>query len=92
MYNYAVRDFSSSMISEGLQHIRPGDELIEVSIDGTNFYGSECRGVSLPLLVQSVAPGGHFKVYVRNKDNLTNFPARGQDRNSFIEITKARPG
>jgi hypothetical protein len=92
VHNYAIRDFTPSMTREGLDYIRPGDELIEVSVDGSNFYGSETRGDKLPLLVQNVAPGESFNVYVRNKETPTEFPTRGQARNGYIEIKRARPG
>ncbi len=92
VYNYPINDFSHSVANEGLAHIRPSDELIEVSIDGGVFYGSELRGHGLPLLVRNVAPGESFNVYVRNKDNEGVSALEGQERNSYVEIIKARAG
>lgn len=92
VYNYPINDFSHSVANEGLAHIRPSDELIEISVDGSIFYGSERRGRGLPLLVRNVAPGESFEVYVRNKDNEGVSALKGQERNSYVEIIKARAG
>jgi hypothetical protein len=92
VYNYTINDFSYNLEHEGMQYVRPGDELIAISTDGINFYGSECRGDELPLLMRNVAPGEWFNVYVRNKDNLADVSLRGQDRISYIEVKKTKAG
>lgn len=92
VYNYAKTDFAHSMNNEGLEHIRTSDELVEISIDGVNFFGSNTRGTSLPLLVRNVGPGGSFEIQVRNREQSGTTATEGQERVSFLEVTKARPG
>jgi len=92
VYNYAKSDFSHSLQNESLAHTRPSDELIEISTDGVNFYGSDTRGFSLPLLVRNVAPGEGFKVYIRNKEQDGVIALEGQERTSFLQIIKSRSG
>jgi len=90
VYNYAKSDFSYSLENEGLEQIRPADELIELSSNGVDFYGSETRGTSLPLLYRDVPPGGSFQVYVRNKEVEGTTSKDGQSRTSHLEVMKAR--
>lgn len=92
VYNYAKSDFTHSIQNQELEHIRASDELVEISLDGVNFYGSEARGTELPLLVQNVVPGQRFNVYVRNKEQEGTTSLEGQERLSYLEIIKARAG
>lgn len=92
VYNYPKTDFTNSIENEGLEHIRPPDDLVEISVDGTNFYGREARGDELPLLVRNVGPGDSFNVYVRNKSVPGQVARDRQGRTSFLEILKARAG
>lgn len=88
LFNYPVYDFSSSIINPDLQHARPSDDLIEISMDNIEFFGNEKRRLGLPILIRDVAPNETFKVYVRRKELSSNFLDTGQDRNSFIHIMK----
>ena len=63
--------------------------MIEISVDGINFYGSGDRGVNLPLLVGEVAPGESFEVYVRNRDNASSGTASDKNRMSYVEIVRS---
>jgi len=92
VFNYAINDFSYSMENEGVRSPRPGDELIEISLDGVNFYGSETRGDALPLLARNISPGGTFNIYVRSRACLEDIASEGQERVSYLEIKKARSG
>jgi hypothetical protein len=89
VFNYSKSDFSYSLVNQGLQHVRPSEELIEISVDGVNFYGSGTRGINLPLLVGEVSPGESFDVYVRNRDNSTATQATDKNRTSFVEIVRS---
>jgi hypothetical protein len=92
VFNYAKSDFTHSIQNEGLEHIRSSDELIEISLDGVNFYGNESIGDGLPLLFQTVGPGEKFNVYIRNKAQEGVTAVDGQERTSYLEVVKARPG
>lgn len=92
VYNYAKSNFSHSINNQSLEHIRPSDDLVEISLDGVNFYGNASRGTELPLLVQNVAPGQKFNVYVRNKQQEGTTSLEGQERLSYLEVIKARAG
>ena len=92
VFNYAKSDFSHSINNETLEQIRPSDELIEISIDGVNFYGSNTRGTNLPLLVRNIDPGAEFKVYIRNRQQQGTTSLEGQERSSFLQIVKSRAG
>ena len=92
VYNYPRSDFSHSLINEGLEHIRPSDDLVEISVDGITFYDTSSRGHELPLLVRNVAPGQAFQVYIRNKELEGALITKGQSRTSFVEILRALPG
>lgn len=88
VYNYAVYDFSHSLENEApLVPVR-ADELIEISVNGTDFWGSSAQGHGLPIPVQAVQPGGEFTVYIRHKEQLAARPTAGQERTSYIDILK----
>lgn len=89
VFNYSKSDFASSLEKQGLQHVRPSEELIEISVDGVNFYGSGDRDTNLPLLVGEVEPGESFEVYVRNRDNSSGVQATDKNRTSFVEIVRS---
>lgn len=89
VFNYSKSDFTHSMENQELQYVRPSEELIEISVDGLNFYGREARGANLPLLVGSVVPGGNFNVHVRNKNNLSGTSGEVKNRTSYIEIIRS---
>lgn len=88
VYNYDFRDFEHSLNNEGLQYIRPSDELIEISLDNSEFFGNDDRGSGLPLLASGIAPGAAFKVYIRNKENTTGSNFTGQERTSYLQILR----
>jgi hypothetical protein len=92
VYNYAKSDFSHSVDNEGLEQIRASDELVEISTDGVNFYGSSARGTDLPLLARNVPPGAEFKVYVRNREQEGDTSTQGQERICYLEVIRARAG
>lgn len=92
VYNYPKTDFEHSLGNVSLEHIRPSDDLIEISVDGATYYGTEDRGHGLPVLVRNVQPGEQFTVHVRNKQQEGAVARQGQSRTSFVEILKARAG
>ena len=92
VYNYPRVDFSHSLVNQGLEHIRPSDELIEISLDGVTFFSTQDRGSLLPALVRNVQPGESFTVHVRNREQEGATITKGQSRTGFVEILKAMPG
>lgn len=92
VYNFAKNDFSQSLTEQDPDYLRAPEELIEVSVDGVNFYGSQNRGSGLPLLIQNVSAGSSFNVYVRHRDTGVENPKRGQERTTYLEILRALAG
>ncbi len=91
LFNFAKSDFTFSMENEGIEAIRPPDDLIEISLDNEDYYGSSDRGRGLPLLIRNVAPGQTFNIYIRRKDVDSGFPDNGQERTTYIEVLRAIP-
>lgn len=85
VYNYPIRDFSSGIQSEDLLEKDVSSSLIEISLDGVNFYGMEDRGKGIPLYKPSVSPNGKFNIHIKNK-----LGANRETSISYIEITRAR--
>ncbi len=92
VYTYAKLDVSFGLTNPGIEHIRPSDDLIELSLDGVEFFGNEDRGRGLPLLNRNVAPGESFQVYVRRKNNPAELPKIGQETTVYLEVMKAFAG
>ncbi len=92
VFNFAKTDFAFSMENQGLEVIRPSDDLIEISLNGVDYFGSADRGDGLPLLYRNVAPGQTFNVYIRRKESDEGFPELGQDRTAFIEVLRTTAG
>ena len=88
VYNYAIRDFSNSLVSSELIQPKTTNELIEISVDGVTFFGNQDRGSGLPLLVSGVGVGESFDVSIRNK-NTGTLPDKGQPRTSYLEVIRA---
>jgi hypothetical protein len=89
MFNFAKTDFKQSIENQGLENLRTADDLIEVSVDGVSYYGSNDRGNGLPLLKRNIGPGQSFDVYIKRKENETGLADNGQDRTSYIEVLRA---
>ena len=92
LYNYVKNDFSFNLVNQGLESIVPSEELVELSVDGVNFYGSQDRSNGFPILLRNVGPGQSFNVHVRNKDNGSILPKVGQERTAYIEILRSLAG
>jgi hypothetical protein len=89
VYNYAKSEFSHSIKNQNLEYTRPSEELVDISVDAENFYGSGSRGAGLPLLVRDVPSGGSFNIYVKNRNNTTGVQAPGESRTSYVEIIRS---
>lgn len=92
VHNFAKTDFTHSLLNQDLEHIRPTEDLIEISVDGVNFYGNEDRNHGLPVSVRNVLAGQTFDVYIRRKQNSTGFPDTGLESTVYLEIMRALPG
>jgi hypothetical protein len=90
VYNYAISDFKQSLIDQRFINPVPSEEMIEISLNGVDFFGSGDRGSFLPLFISDVSPSTSFRVYVKRKQGVPVTEAAGQERNSFIKIIKAR--
>jgi len=67
LFNYPITDFSYVMSNQTFPTALRSSDLILLSLDGINYYGSEDGGGSLPLFKQNVAPGESFPVYVKSR-------------------------
>lgn len=68
VFNYPVSDFSYSLHNQNLPGSKEAHELVEISLDGVNFYGVEDRASNLPLVKKSVLSGESFYIYIRSRD------------------------
>lgn len=68
IFNYPKTDFSYSMENQTLEQPKRSVELLEISLDGTNFYSYENKGSGLPLIKRNISVGEEFSLYVRGKD------------------------
>jgi hypothetical protein len=66
VYNYPKYDFSRSVRNESEVDIRTSSELIELSIDGINFF--DYKSGMLPIIKENVLAGESFTILVRGKD------------------------
>lgn len=92
VFNYPVFNFEKSIVNIRANQTRASDDLIEISLDGINFYSSYDYGTNLPALVRNVAPGQSFDVYVRKKAPNGNFSEISSSSTGFLEIIKAIAG
>lgn len=68
VFNYPKLDFSYSLNNQGFEQPKRSAELIELSIDGVNYYSYEDRGSGLPITKKNISSGGRFYTYVRGRD------------------------
>ena len=87
VYNYPVQDFSYSIVNEGVYQAKRGSEVIQISLDGINYYSIKDRGTNLPLFKQNVSVGSDFGVYVSGLD-LDKTKDGEKNRKSFITVTR----
>ena len=87
VFNYPITDFSYHMNNNNLEQLKRASELIELSLDGVNFYGIEYSGSSLPLLKKDVSSGSCFPVYVRCRDIVETKEGQ-RNRKSYISVAR----
>jgi len=84
IYNYPKRSFSDSINGEPLNNQVKARDLVELSLDGSNFFG---YGRGLPLLIRDISPGDFISFYIRSKDLLEASKVEG-NRKSYVEIVR----
>jgi hypothetical protein len=87
VYNYPITDFSYSINNEDVYQAKRGSELVELSLDNSNYYSSANRGSGLPLFKQNVISGSSFLVYIRGYD-LNKTKDGERNRKAFITVTR----
>lgn len=91
LYNYAKKDFTDSLTIEGFKTLKKSTELLQLSLDGVNFYGYEDRGAGIPLLVRNVTPGDSFDVYLKAR-GLSTLQDGEKNRKTLLEIVRSHAG
>jgi len=86
VYNYPRRDFSSSLSDSFTLSTKKSRDMVELSLDGTNFFGYGSS--SLPLLVRDVYPDALFNFFVRGKDEITSTVDGEKNRKTKVEISR----
>ena len=86
VYNYTKRLFFDSINGEINNTQVKSRELVELSIDGSNFFG---YGRGLPLLIRDVVPGDFISFYIRSK-NLLESSKGAYNRKSHIEVVRVK--
>ncbi len=87
VFNYPRRDFSYSMGNQGLEQAKRAAELVEMSLDGVNYYSYEDKGSGLPLIKQGIAPGENFYIYIKGRD--WDETKEGEfNRKAFITVSR----
>jgi len=87
VYNYPVKDFSGSINNLSELSCLSSSELIELSLDGVNYFGY-CSGL-LPLIKANVGVNEKFNVYVRGK-NLSNTADGQHNRQPYIYVSRIK--
>jgi hypothetical protein len=87
VYNYPVKDFSGSINNLSELSCLSSSELIELSLDGVNYFGY-CSGL-LPLIKTNVGANEKFNVYVRGK-NLSNTADGQHNRQPYIYVSRIK--
>lgn len=87
IYNHPKRDFSYTMENQTLEQPKKSAELIELSLDGTNYYSYQDKGTGLPLIKPSVSPGQSFYLYVRGRDWDETNPGE-YNRKAIITVSR----
>lgn len=88
LYTYPKRNFSSTS-AEGKSSYARARELVEISLDGVNFYAYGSS--SLPLLKHNVVPDSSFPVYVKSK-NIDSLMDDSFGRIAFLDVIRSYAG
>jgi hypothetical protein len=89
IFNYYKRDFSDSLANEAFPLVKKARDMIDISIDGVNYYGYEDRGSGLPVFKRNVQSGDSFDVYLRAKD-ISDTQDVENNRKSYIEVVRVK--